>query len=49
MGWFLGLLPYPPCPWVDKVSLVVLFPPLHMGHPLGFAPEAVLEDVSLPQ
>ena len=32
----LGLLSYSHCPWV---SLVVVFPPLHMGHPLGFAPE----------
>ena len=27
---------------------VVLFPPLHVGHPLGFVPEAALEDCSLP-
>ena len=33
------------CPWV---SIVVLFPPLHVGHPLGFAPEAALEDLGLP-
>ena len=33
------------CPWV---SLVVLFPPLHVGRPLGFAPEAALEDLGLP-
>ena len=26
----------------------VLFPPLHVGHPLGFAPEAALEDLGLP-
>ena len=26
------------------VSIVVLFPPLHVGRPLGFAPEAALED-----
>ena len=32
-------------PWV---SVVVLFPPLHVGHPLGFAPEAALEDLGLP-
>ena len=25
----------------------VLFPPLHVGHPLGFAPEAALEDLGL--
>ena len=30
------------------VSIVVLFPPLHVDHPLGFAPEAALEDLSLP-
>ena len=28
----MGLLPKPHCPWV---SIVVLFPPLHVGHPLG--------------
>ena len=33
-------------PWV---SVVVLFPPLHVGCPLGFAPEAALEDLGLPQ
>ena len=33
------------CPWV---SLVVLFPPLHVGRPLGLAPEAALEDLGLP-
>ena len=27
---------------------MVLFPPLPVGHPLGFAPEAALEDLSLP-
>ena len=42
----LSLLPYPPCPWV---SIVDLFPPLHVGRPLGFAPEAALEDLGLPQ
>ena len=26
-----------------------LFPPLHMGCPLGFVPEAALEDLGLPQ
>ena len=31
-------------PWV---SIVVLFPLLHVGHALGFAPEAALEDLSL--
>ena len=36
----MGLLPWPHCPWV---LIVVLFPPLHVGHPLGFAPEAALE------
>ena len=30
------------------VSIVVLFPPLHVGRPLGFAPEAALEDLGLP-
>ena len=29
--------------------MVILFPPLHVGHPLGFAPEAALEDLRLPQ
>ena len=28
---------------------MVLFPPLHVGHPLEFPPEAVLEDLGLPQ
>ena len=28
--------------------MVVLFPPLHVGHVLGFAPEAALEDLGLP-
>ena len=27
---------------------MVLFPPLHVGCPLGFAPEAALEDLGLP-
>ena len=27
---------------------MVLFPPLHVSHPLGFAPEAALEDLGLP-
>ena len=35
-------------PW-KWVSIVVLFPPLHVGHPLGFVPEAALEDLGLPQ
>ena len=34
-------------PW-KWVSIVVLFPPLHVGHPLGFAPEAALEDLGCP-
>ena len=41
----MGLLPQPHCPWV---SLVVLFPPLHLGRPRGFAPEAALEGLGLP-
>ena len=31
-------------PWV---SIVVLFPPLHVGRPLSFALDAALEDVGL--
>ena len=27
---------------------MVLFPPLHVGRPLGFAPEAALEHLGLP-
>jgi len=27
---------------------VVSFPPLHVGHPLGFAPEASLEELGFP-
>ena len=27
---------------------MVLFPPLHVGHALGFAPEAALEDLGFP-
>ena len=27
---------------------MVLSPPLHVGRPLGFAPEAALEDLGLP-
>ena len=27
---------------------MILFPPLHVGRPLGFAPEAALEDLGLP-
>ena len=26
---------------------MVLFPPLHVGHPPGFVPEAALEDLGL--
>ena len=33
-------------PWV---SIVVLSPPLHVGRPLGFAPEAALEALGLPR
>ena len=29
-------------------SIVVLFPPPHVDRPLGFAPEAALEGLSLP-
>ena len=36
----MGLLPQPRCPWV---SVVVLFPPLRVVCPLGFAPQAALE------
>ena len=32
-------------PWV---SVVVLFPPLHVDCPLGFAPETTLEGLGLP-
>ena len=32
-------------PWV---SIAVLFPPLHVGRPLGFASEAALEGLGLP-
>ena len=28
---------------------MVFFPPLRVGRPLGFAPEAALEDLGLPQ
>ena len=28
---------------------MVLFPPLHVGHPQGFAPEAALENLGLPE
>ena len=28
---------------------MILCPPLHVGHPKEFAPEAALEDVGLPQ
>ena len=43
-GKVLGLIPEPHRPWV---SIVVLFPPLHVDHPLRFAPEAALEDLGL--
>ena len=33
------------CPWV---STVVLFLPLHVGLPLGIAPEGALEGLGLP-
>ena len=42
-GKVLGVLPH--CHWV---SIVVFLPPLHVGRPLGFAPEAALEEVGLP-
>ena len=42
----MGLLPYSHCLWV---SIMVLFPPLHVGRPLEFAPEAALEDLGLPR
>ena len=29
-------------------NCVFFFPPLHVGCPLGFAPEAALEDLGLP-
>jgi len=44
-GRVLGLLPSSHCPWV---SIVILFPSLHVGLPLKFAPEAALEDLGLP-
>ena len=44
-GKVWGLIPQPHYPWV---SIVVLFPPLHVGRPLGFAPEAALEALGLP-
>ena len=44
-GRVLGLLLQSHCLWV---SVVILFPPPDMGHPLGFAPEAALEDLRLP-
>ena len=28
---------------------MILFPPLHVGRPLEFAPEAALEDLGFPQ
>ena len=31
-----------------SVSTVVSFPALHVGHPLGFDPEAALETLGLP-
>ena len=31
-----------------SVSIVVLFLPLRVGHPLGFDPEAALETLGLP-
>ena len=45
-SWWEGFESYSVAtlPWV---SIVVLFPPLHVGHPLGFAPEAALEDLGL--
>ena len=33
---------------LPSVSIVVLFPPLPVGCPLGFAPEAALEVLGLP-
>ena len=45
-GQVLGLLPQSHCLWVSNV---ILFPPLDMGHPRGFAPEPALEDLGLPQ
>ena len=44
-GKALGLLPQTHCPWV---SAVVLFPPLYVSRPVGFAPEAALEELGLP-
>ena len=37
-----------PLSYCLRVSIVVLFPPLHGGHPLGFVPGAALEDLGLP-
>ena len=44
-GRVLGLLLQSHCLWV---SVVILFPPLRVGHPLGIAPESALEDLGLP-
>ena len=44
-GKVLGLLPEPRCTWV---SIMDLFPPLHVNSPLWFAPEAALEDFGHP-
>jgi len=30
------------------MSIVALFPPMHVGHPLGFVPEATLKDLVCP-
>ena len=41
----LSLFLQPQCPWF---LIVVLFPPLHVGWPLGVAPKAALEHLGLP-
>ena len=33
---------------LPRVSIVVLFLPLHVGHPLGLAPVSALEGLGLP-
>ena len=43
LGFFLSFFLF--CPWV---SIVVVFPPPHVGCPLGVAPEAALDDLGLP-
>ena len=47
-SWWEGFGSYSSATLPLGFNCVFIFPPLHVSHPLGFAPEAALEDLGLP-